>query len=111
MTRLEWINEILLLWKPGNIVQFMPEHVGKWGDCNAPGADFDPMSGFTPDLAHGKFRIKPRTVKYIVEIPEDSESFYFSNLVLYMENKRRECSYEDQNFIDPIRNAKKLDEN
>jgi len=78
MTRIEWINEILLPWKPGDIVQFMPEHVGKWGDCNAPGADFDPMSGFTPDLAHGKFRIKPKLVKFVVVFNEDTDFPFIS---------------------------------
>jgi len=96
MTRDEWLAEVVRPWRAGDIVQFRHDDAS-WSDCFI---DRDPM-GIVP-VSGGEYRIKPRTVKWVVELPTLA-LFDFKSLAKSMVH----CSAE---FIYAIRQAKPLEE-
>jgi len=110
MTREEWINEILIPWKPGGVLEFKSDIIGRWFAVNvASNEDFDPMGGYTPDLAHGTFRIKLREARWFVDVGGHIQSYVFGKIA----NSMQYCHEHDiekfsDGFIEAIRNAKRL---
>jgi len=68
MTREEWINEILIPWKPGDVLAFWSRLHQRWKDIDMRGV-IDPVH--YDWCGDDKFRIKPRMEKWIIEIPEE----------------------------------------
>jgi len=106
MTREEWINEILIPWKPGDVLEEYNRHTEKWSvvaNCQYPG--FDPMNA-TPQLNNDViYRIRPRLEQWVIEIPAGGSSAFLRTTAHLVGNQ---VGLED--IGKAIRNAWKLNE-
>jgi len=77
MTREEWINEILIPWKPGDVLQFLGRVHQEWQDVDM---------RYVTDPAHymwcesDTYRIKPKMIQWIIETPTNVNQATFYNL-------------------------------
>ena len=109
MTREELIAEVYLKWKPGDVLEYRwhSDHMlyadGKW--FVEPNID-DPINHKT-DLSCRNYRIKPRTVKYVIEVSENCKADSFNVLAGQLAGSHGGVTWSDD-FIEAIRNAKPL---
>jgi len=103
MKRLEWINEILLLCKPGDILQSRDKYsADPWIVLHTIDKD---LLGFRPMLGNREYRIKPRRIKWVIETDTEFSEIGFKHVATVLNNS------EWPNMAESLRNAKKLDEN
>ena len=102
MTRGKWVDEVVKPWKKGDITQKMfPGGIDGWKDYS----EHDPVQQ-CPDFEAGyTYRIKPRTVKWVIELPEsDKDISSFFDLV---GDRLAHTGYNIE-YVNAIRNAKLL---
>ena len=83
MTRLTWINEIVLKWNPGDIVEEYDTYTEKWiPHAKGTQVSVDPV-GLTPKIDNEmrKYRIKPKLAEFVVWFNADTD-FAFISAVL-----------------------------
>jgi len=72
----DWISNVLIPWEKGDILQIWVDCENRWA-TSAHSEELKERSdllGMRPDIQQ-RYRIKPRTVKWVFEMPENANNF------------------------------------
>lgn len=103
MTRDEWVDDVIRHWKSGDMLQVRGKGVGLgWCDIECD----DPIL-FKPMLQNYEYRIKPRMVRWAVELVDNQDDTIFHHIARAMKHGEAQFAHDE---IEAIRNAKPLKE-